>query len=398
MNAELKLKVLIEPSSLTAGRLRPFIREKVLPDFRAWDAAEQIPWEIWDELHGLGLWSLCVPRSLGGCGATAMELAPIMRELAHGSAALATAVTASFTAGLAIFLGAEPALQAQYARSVLANGELSCFALTEQEGGSDLTNIQTVAEPVHGGYLLHGKKCFVTNAAEAKHFVIAARIEGERRTSRSLTLFYVPAGAQGLVVSPQHHKLGQRAVKTHPIELDEVFVPTEHRIGQEGDALALSYRALQRSRCTLAAGAVGLAQRACDLAKNYLAERTSLRKPLLSQPVIRGALAQYHTLLEAAWELTAASARDWDYHLPDLHRVNMAKLYAGQVANEVVSGVMQLFGGWGYTGSFEIEQLVRDVKFYEFVEGPAFVQQILIAKELFPAATKEETPAIRSVA
>ncbi|MGC3990036.1 MAG: acyl-CoA dehydrogenase family protein [Chthoniobacteraceae bacterium] len=99
MNAELKLKVLIEPTSLTAGRLRPFIREKVLPDFRAWDAAEEIPWEVWDELHGMGLWSLSVPRSLGGCGATAMELAPILRELAYGSAALATAVTASFTAG-----------------------------------------------------------------------------------------------------------------------------------------------------------------------------------------------------------------------------------------------------------------------------------------------------------
>ncbi|MGC3990034.1 MAG: acyl-CoA dehydrogenase family protein [Chthoniobacteraceae bacterium] len=126
-------------------------------------------------------------------------------------------------------------------------------------------------------------------------------------------------------------------------------MPTAHRIGQEGDALALSYRALQRSRCTLAAGAVGLAQRACDLAKNYLSDRMSLRKPLLSQPVIRGALAQYHTLLEAAWELTAASARDWDYHLPNLHRVNMAKLYAGQTANEVVAGVMEASSAAGAT-------------------------------------------------
>jgi len=392
------LKLHVEPAALTAGRLRTFVFEHVLAHFREWDASERIPSEIWRELHELGLWQLCVPETLGGHGASASELIAILRELAYGSSALATSVTASFTASLAVFLGANPALQERYAKSILANGELSCFALTEQEGGSDLTNIQTVATPVHGGYLLQGAKCFVTNATEAKHFIVAARIEGERRTSRSLTLFYVPSDSVGLKVLPAHHKLGQRAIKTHPIELDQVFVPLDHRIGEEGEALTISFRALQRSRCTLAAGAVGLAMRACDLAKNYLANRTSLRKPLLSQPVIRGNLAQLHTQLEAAWELTAAATRDWDNNLADLHRVNMAKLFAAQVANLVVDDVMELFGGWGYTGSFEIEQLVRDVKFYEFVEGPAFVQQILIAKELFPAAPQPTAPAVLSVA
>jgi alkylation response protein AidB-like acyl-CoA dehydrogenase len=398
MNAPVKLQLLAEPNTLTAKRLRPFVHDHVLPSFRHWDAAESIPPEIWRELHALGLWQLGVPKAFGGHGGSTTELIAILRELAYGSAALATAITASFTASLSIFLGAKPALQRQYAERVLENGELSAFALTEQEGGSDLTNIQTVAQPVHGGYLLTGQKCFVTNATEARHFVVAARIEGERRTSRSLTLFYVPASAAGLTVCPPHHKLGQRAAKTHPIELDQVFVPAEHRLGEEGEALTLSFRALQRSRCTLAAGAVGLSLRACELARDYLASRSSLRKPLLSQPVIRGNLAQLHTKLEAAWELTAAAARDWDDRLVDLHRVNMAKLFAGQVANEVVDDVMQLFGGWGYTGAFEIEQLVRDVKFYEFVEGPAFVQQILIAKELFPPAPQSAAPAILSVA
>ncbi|MCX6968033.1 MAG: acyl-CoA/acyl-ACP dehydrogenase [Verrucomicrobia bacterium] len=365
--------------------LKAFVGQKIQPNLREWEEKAEIPESTWEEMHRLGLWSLAVPKELGGEGAPTVYLAEIMKELAYGSSALATAFTASIMSGLCIFFAGETPLRENYANRILEHGDVSAFAMTEKEGGSDLSNIQTTAKVVPGGYLLNGEKCFVTNANIAKHFVILARLEHERRTSRGLTMFYVPAGTAGLEVNAAYKKFGQNAVRTCPISLKEVFVPDNHRLGEPGSARDLSYRILQRSRCFLAAGAIGLCSRADDLAREYLSKRVILRRSLLSQPVIRHLFTQLNTEKEAAWQLILSAAKDWDDNALSLHRVNMAKLFAAQVANRFVSGMMELYGGWSYTDTYEIEQLLRDVKFYEAVEGPAFVQQILITRGLFPS-------------
>lgn len=365
--------------------LRGFVKERIVPNLQQWERDAAIPEAVWKDLHSMGLWNLAIPADLGGEAASTRDLVDVMRELAYGSAALATAFTASMMSGLCIFSGANASLRKRYGRRIQRYGELSSFAMTEKEGGSDISNIQTTARVVPGGYLLNGDKCFVTNAGVAKHFVVLARLEHEPRSSRGLTMFYIPSDAEGLIVHPAHKKFGQNAVKTHPISLESVFVNSKNRIGCEGEARDLSYRLLQRSRCFLAAGSIGLCHRAEELARDYLSKRLSLRKSLLSQPVIRHLFAQLNTEKEAAWQLIIAAAQDWDNDAASLHRVNMAKLYAAQVANRYVSNMAELFGGWSYTDCYEIEQLQRDVKFYEAVEGPAFVQQILICRGLFAA-------------
>ncbi len=363
--------------------LKVFVRERVAPNLQQWERDAAIPEAIWKDLHAMGLWDLAIPADLGGEAASTRTLITVMKELAYGSAALATAFTASMMSGLCIFTGANASLRKKYGRRIQRYGDLSSFAMTEKEGGSDISNVQTTAKAVSGGYILQGEKCFVTNAETARHFVILARLEHERRSSRGLTMFYLPHNSEGLLVNPAYKKFGQNAVKTHPISLREVFVPAENRIGDEGEARELSYRLLQRSRCFLAAGAIGLCERAEQLTRDYLSKRLSLRKSLLSQPVIRHLFAQLNTEKEAAWQLIVSAAQDWDDNAASLHRINMAKLYAAQVANRYVASMMELFGGWSYTDCYEIEQLQRDVKFYEAVEGPAFVQQILICRGLF---------------
>ncbi len=372
--------------------LKEYVAQKIVPNLRDWEKNAQIPESAWADLHSMGLWALAVPKDLGGCQVSTLSLVPIIRELAYGSSALATALTASIMSGLCIFLGANAPLRQRYGQRVLEHGDISAFAMTEKEGGSDLSNIQTTARVVPGGYILQGEKCFVTNADQAKHFVILARLAHERRASRGLTMFYVTAGTPGLEVQAPYKKFGQNAVKTCPISLHDVFVPDQHRIGEPGSAQDLSYRVLQRSRCFLAAGAIGLCERGYDLAKEYLSKRIILRRSLLSQPVIRNLFTQLNTEKEAAWQLVLSAAQDWDDNAPSLHRINMAKLYAGQVANRFIGAMMELYGGWSYTDTYEIEQLQRDVKFYEAVEGPAFVQQILISRGLFPpkVGTSEE--------
>lgn len=372
--------------------LKEFVEREVVPNLQEWEKNASIPESVWKQLHAMGLWNLAVPSDLGGEEASTQMIATAMRELAYGTSALATAFTASTMSGLCIFHGAAAPLREAYGRRILEHGDLSAFAMTEKEGGSDLSNVQTTARVVPGGYIIQGEKCFVTNADVAKHFVVIARLEHERRASRGLAMFYVPAGAVGLQVNKPYKKFGQNAVKTCPISLQEVFVPDEHRLGDQGPAGDFAYRFLQRSRCFLAAGAVGLCNRADDLARDYLSKRLSLRRSLLSQPVIRNLFAQLNTEKEAAWQLVLSAAKDWDDNAPSLHRINMAKLYAAQVANRFVGGMMELYGGWSYTDCYEIEQLQRDVKFYEAVEGPAFVQQILISRGLFPpkAASDDE--------
>lgn len=373
--------------------VKAFITQQVVPNLRKWEDDAEIPETAWRELHAMGLWNLAVPRELGGEEATTSFLAEVMKELAYGSSALATAFTASMMSGLCIFFAGEAPLRRKYAERVLGHGDVSAFAMTEKEGGSDLSNIQTTAKVVPGGYLLNGEKCFVTNANIAKHFVILARLEHERRASRGLTMFYVPADTPGLQIDTPYKKFGQNAVRTCPVTLHEVFVPDEHRLGEHGSARDLSYRILQRSRCFLAAGAIGLCSRADEVAKDYLSKRIILRRSLLSQPVIRHLFTQLNTEKEAAWQLILSAAKDWDDNAPSLHRINMAKLFAAQVANRFVGGMMELYGGWSYTDTYEIEQLQRDVKFYEAVEGPAFVQQILISRGIFPpkVANEDET-------
>lgn len=368
--------------------LKTLIAQQVSPNLQQWEKDAAIPESLWKDLHHLGLWHLAAPVDLGGEGASTLAIIMVMKELANGSSALATAITASMMSGLCIFMGAKASLRKEYGQRLLQHGDLSAFAMTEKEGGSDISNIQTTATVVPGGYILRGEKCFVTNADTAKHFVVLARLDHERRSSRGLTMFYVPHTAKGLQVKEPYKKFGQNAVKTCPIALHDVFVPDEHRVGEEGGAREFSYRLLQRSRCFLAAGAIGLCSRAEDLTREYLSTRISLRKSLLSQPVIRHLFAQLNTEREAAWQLVLSAAKDWDNNSPSLHRINMAKLYAAQVANRYVGNMMELFGGWAYTDCYAIEQLQRDVKFYEAVEGPAFVQQILISRGLFPP--KEE--------
>ncbi|XHR28615.1 MAG: acyl-CoA dehydrogenase family protein [Chthoniobacteraceae bacterium] len=364
--------------------VKEFVKRDVSPNLREWEANSHIPESAWKRMHALGFWKMAVPRDLGGDQATTQELTLLMRELAYGSSALATAFTASIMSGLCIFLGANAELRKEYGNRILEHGDISAFAMTEKDGGSDLSNIQTTATVVPEGYVLTGEKCFVTNADQAKHFVVLARLAHERRTSRGLTMFYIPAGTPGLEVGTPYKKFGQNGVQTCPISLHDVFIPEKHRIGEPGSAIELSYRVLQRSRTFLAAGAIGVCCRADDIAREYLSKRIIMRRSLLSQPVIRHLFTQLHTEMEAAWQLIISGAQDWDNHASSLHRINMAKLFAGQVANRFVAAMMELYGGWSYTDTYDIDQLQKDAKFYEAVEGPAFVQQILIARGLFP--------------
>jgi alkylation response protein AidB-like acyl-CoA dehydrogenase len=178
-------------------------------------------------------------------------------------------------------------------------------------------------------------------------------------------------------------KLGQRDSNTAEVFFDDVFIPSENLLGQEGQGLKIAFYSLQRSKMMFAASAVGACDRAADLVYDHLENRVHYGKPLLALPTIQTQLAQLHTEVEASWLLTLQAAAKWDTGDFGIREASMAKLFAAHTAVKVMCESVELFGGMGFSSESEIERLYRDCKILEIIEGATFVQQTFIAKELF---------------
>lgn len=368
--------------TLPIESLRRLVRDKFQPHAAEWDREERFPTDAIRMLHEAGYLSAFVPESLGGLGAQTIDMLWIARELSYVSRGLACTVAAQMLSLMPIFLYGQEKLRQSVARSVLENGDLGSFCFTEPDAGSDVLRIQTTARRVKGGYEITGKKCFITNAHFSKHFVVMARLEGVEDPKRALNAFYLPRESNGLSFGAPLSKLGFRDSDTTEVYFDRVFVPEENRLGEEGQGLSIALRSLQRSRTYFAGSAIGLCDRVKDLLVDFLGSRVHYGKPLLEQPQIRGQIAQMETQAHALWLMGCEASAIWESGETSLLSSSMAKLYSGQVAMQYASAAVELFGAWGCTTEYEISRIFRDAKFFEIVEGPTFVQHVIIAKEI----------------
>ena len=366
------------------SELQHFVKKEILTKTQHNDEEERFPIEIHEQLHQLG-WSRCfIPAELGGAGATTEDLIQIYKQIAYASPGIATSMAANMLAWVPIFSAAQPELKGQLAQEFNQKFSLSSFCFTEPDHGSDVLRIETIAKKVPGGYSITGKKCFITNANHAQRFIVVAKLEGIESPKKAMTLFLVPRGAKGLSIGESYSKMGLRDSNTSEIFLDDVFVPTSHRIGDEGEGFSIACKSIQRSRIMLSASAIGLCERASDLTTAYLRERVLYGKPLLTLHTISNILSQLHAEKEAVWLLIQTAAAAWEQGPPSFKLSSMSKLLSGQLATRFASAGVELFGGWGCTKEYEIERIYRDAKFYEIMEGPGLVQLAIITKELFP--------------
>lgn len=383
-------------SDIDLESLKKFVRTKIIPGNKQRDDEATFPIDLFQELHSLGFITAFLPEPYGGSELSTTDLISVARELAYGSSGITTSFIANMLALVPVFQFGSDELRRKIASQSLAKLSLSSFCFTEPEAGSDVLRIKTEAKRVPGGYQLSGQKTFITNANYADHYVIVARTGDSTNPKKALSLFYVPAGTKGLSIGKPIQKMGHRDSNTSEVFLDKVFVPDEHRIGEEGDGLKIAIFSLTRSRTLFAASAVGLCDRACDLTTRFLAERVHFGKPLSDQPAIRNLLAQLKTEAQAAWLLACSAASEWDQGSYQLTPSSMAKMYSGQVAVRFASGALELMGGWGYTCEYEIERIYRDAKLYEIIEGPTFVQQVIIAKEMFSQLESESRSKLKA--
>ncbi len=374
--------MLTEDQELIRDTARAFARERLAPGAAARDRAGEIEPAILREMGDLGFLGMNVDPEFDGAGADYVSYALALIEVAAGDGAISTVMSvhnAPFNAILARF--GSDAQKAQVLRPAARGEFIGAFALTEAQAGSDASALRTTARRTNAGYVIDGAKEFITSGKIGKQVVVFARLEGTAG-KEGITAFLVPTETPGYEVARVEDKLGQRASDTCALRFSAMELPDEARIGAEGEGYRIALSSLETGRIGIAAQSVGMAQAALDLATSYAGERQSFGKPLMGHQAVAFRLADLATELEAARQLVLHAARLKDAGKPCLKEAAMAKLFASEAAERIVSGALQCFGGYGYVADTGVERIYRDVRVCQIYEGTSDIQKLIIARAL----------------
>ena len=357
-----------------------FADREVAPHAADLDREDRVPFETLEKMADAGFMGLCVPEEYGGAGMDFLSYCLLIEELSRADAGVGVTLAVHTSAGTLplVMFGTEE----QKSRWVppLARGEgIGCFALTEPETGSDASAIGTRAERVEGGYSVSGHKQWVTNGRIAGTMILFAR------APEGVTAFVVDLGSEGISFGAHAEKMGVISVTTDDVLFDDVFVPEENRLGEEGKGLRVALGTLDAGRIGVAAQAVGIAEAAFRYATQYAAQRTTCGKPLAEHQAISFKLADMQTGIEAARLLVYEAAWTKDRGKRHTEAGARAKLLASQVANEVTHEAVQVLGGRGYMKDHPVERHYRDARVTEIYEGTSEIQRLVISRAIMKA-------------
>ena len=374
--------MLTQDQTLIRDTARAFARDRLAPKAPERDRNGCIEPEVLHEMGALGFLGMTVDPDHDGVGADYVSYALALMEIAAGDGAVSTVMSvhnAPFNAILERF-GSE-----QHKQDVLrpaARGEfIGGFGLTEAQAGSDASALRSTARRVQGGYVLDGAKEFITSGKIGRYIISFARIEGSSGKT-GITAFLVPTATPGFEVSRIEAKMGQRASDTCALRFTDLEIPEDARIGDEGQGYKIALASLETGRIGIASQSIGMAQAALDAALSYAQERQSFGTPIINHQAVSFRLADLATQLEAARQLTLHAARLKDAGIPCLTEAAMAKLFASEAAERIVSGALQTFGGMGYMVDTGLERIARDVRVCQIYEGTSDIQKLIIARAL----------------
>ncbi|OFS86625.1 acyl-CoA dehydrogenase [Oligella sp. HMSC05A10] len=357
-----------------------FANNEIKPIAAQADQNAQFPMSIYENAFSLGLLNSSLPQEYGGAGLGCMELVLITEALCYGCLGIGAALCINSLASEPILIAGTHEQKAKYL-SRLTSGAMASFALTEPSAGSDVASIKTKADKVQGGYRLTGSKIWISNANMAEFFVVFAKTDPQGGY-KGLSAFIVPADTEGLSVGAPLSKMGQKAAPACEVFLDNVFVPDEQLLGEEGSGFNIAMKVFDRSRPMVAAFGVGLIQRCLDESLAYARERESMGRPLIAHQAIAHKLADMRMRLETARLLTYQAAWRLDNGLNNTIEASMAKVNAADSAMWAATETIQIFGGMGYSTEYPAEKLFRDAKVLQIYEGTSEIQRNIIAREL----------------
>jgi len=356
-----------------------FTEERIVPHAVRWDREEAIDRDLVPALGQVGFLGLGIDEDYGGSGGDNLAYCLVLEEIARGDSAVRGIISVSL--GLVAKSIAKHGTEEQKQRwlpGLTAGTEVGCFALTEPGTGSDAGSLATKATKTDSGWLLNGRKVFITNGTWADVALTFARTGGPG--PKGVSAFLVPTNAEGFTATEIKGKLGMRGQATAEITLDDVHVGDDALLSEEGFKLAMG--ALDKGRMSVAAGCVGAARGAFEAALGYAKEREQFGKPIAGFQLVQELLADMAVETDAARLLTWRVADLADRNQPFSTEASMAKLYASEAAVKVANSAIQVFGGYGYIDEYPVGKYLRDTRVTTLYEGTSQIQKLLIGRAL----------------
>ena len=361
---------------------REFAQKEIRPKAAEYDEHSTHPADIIQKAHEIGLMNLHIPEEYGGLGLPSFEGMLVGEELAWGCSGIAVSIVANMLGSGPVMLAGSDEQKARWLPPLIESPILASFALTEPNAGSDVSGIETTAVREGDEYVLNGSKMFITNAGHADWLVVFASTD-KSQGHRGLSAFVVPTKLDGVTVEKHLDKMGQRATDTSAIAFQDVRVPVENRLGEEGEGFKIAMRTLDHTRPGTAAGAIGVAQAAYEYAIEYSRERIQFGQPIAMNQGVNFLIADMATEIEAARLLTWQAAWLLDQGKRATLQSSYAKRFASDMAMKVTTDAVQIFGGYGYIKEYPVEKLMRDAKLFQIYEGTSQIQRLVIAREIF---------------
>ena len=368
--------------------LHKFCDERIAPHAAETDRTAQFPWKSFEALREMELPALWVPEAYGGAGADTVTQAIVAEELARVCATTSVTFIISKLGMLPVMTWASEELKRRYLPPVATGEAQASYCLSEADAGSDVAAMRTRAVRDGDDWVLNGSKYWITNAGISDTYTVFAKTDSGAG-HRGITCFLVEAD-WGVKVAKLEKKLGLRGSPTGEVVFDNVRVPGTHVVGEVGKGFGVAMHTLDRSRPTIGAQAVGIAQGAIDAAAAYMKERTAFGAPIADLQGLRFMLADMAMRTEAARTLVYRACALVD-HDPEGELTSvgaMAKCFASDTAMSVTTDGVQLFGGYGYTKDFPVERLMRDAKITQIYEGTNQVQRVVIARSILGPESK----------
>ncbi|HET7571291.1 MAG TPA: acyl-CoA dehydrogenase family protein [Gaiellaceae bacterium] len=363
---------------------REFAEKEIRPKEAEYDEKMQHPADVIAKAHEVGLMNLHVPEEYGGLGLSAFDGMLVGEELNRGCSGMGTSILANGLGAGPVILFGSPEQKARWLPPLLEEPILACFGLSEPGAGSDVAALKTTAVRDGDEYVLNGSKTFITNAGYASWCVVFAKTD-PKAGHKGMSAFVVPMDAPGVTIEKHLDKMGQRATDTSAFALQDVRVPAENLLGEEGDGFKIAMATLDFTRPGTAIGAVGVAQAAYEHAVDYAKERVTFDVPIAMHQGVNFLVADMATEIQAArllcwqsaWMLDNAGSREATLYS------SFAKRFAADTAMKVTTDAVQVFGGYGYIKEYPVEKLMRDAKLFQIYEGTSQIQRLVIAREIF---------------
>jgi alkylation response protein AidB-like acyl-CoA dehydrogenase len=362
---------------------RKFAQKELLPLVEEDEKTERFRPELIRKLGELGLTGIPVPEEYGGAGLGYSEYTVAIEELAAVNMGYAISVAVTGLPQVILNLFGNEAQKKKYIPPLAEGRAIGAFSLTEPSAGSNASSLITTAKKEGNHYVINGTKLYTTQGDVADTIILMARTGGPG--SKGVSAFIVEKGMPGLSHGKREKKMGCHTSHTMEMVLNNLKVPAENLVGQEGDGMKVALTALDSGRITIAAGAIGISRAALEVAINHARQREQFGKPIGEFQGVSFMLADMATELDAARLLVARAAWMKDQGVPFSTQAAMAKLYATDIAMKITTDAVQVLGGAGYTQDFPVERYMREAKVLQIVEGTNQIQRMIIGKTLTEA-------------